>query len=62
MPVSLIVTRLDSTLYEIVAEARTPSSHSQVIRRIAVIVSVKNATDHPVLVDPIPDNWWFEFL
>ena len=62
MPVSLIVTRLDSTLYEIVAEVRTPSSHTQVIRRIAVIVSVKNATDYPVLVDLIPDNWWFEFL
>lgn len=62
MPVSLTVTRLDSTLYSIVAEARSASSHTQVTRRIRVIVSVKKSNDSSILVDPIPDNWWSEFL
>jgi hypothetical protein len=62
MPVSLTVVRLDSTLYSIVAEARTRSSQRQAIRRIAVIVSVKIAPDHSIHVDPTPGNWWSEFL
>ena len=62
MPVSLTLTRLDSTLYSIVAEARSPSSHSQAIRRIGLIVSVKIAVDSSIQIDPIPDLWWFEIL
>jgi Tfp pilus assembly protein PilX len=62
MPVSLIVTRLDSTLYSIVAEARTSSSHSQATRRIGVMVSVKTSADHSTVIDPISELWWSEFL
>lgn len=62
MPVSLTITRLDSTLYSIVAEARSPSSQSQAIRRIGAIVSVKIAADSSLQVDPIPDLWWSEIL
>jgi Tfp pilus assembly protein PilX len=62
MPVSLTITRLDSTLYSIVAEARSPSSHTQAIRRVGVIVSVKISADSSILVDPIPDRWWSELL
>ena len=62
MPVTLVVTRLDSTLYSIVAEARSSSSHSQAIRRIGVIVSVKNGVDNPSGVAPIVERWWSEFL
>lgn len=62
MPVSLTVTRLDSTLYSIVADARSASSHNQAIRRIGVIVGVKIGVDSSIRVDPIPDLWWFEIL
>lgn len=62
MPVTLTVTRLDSTLYSIVAEAHSSSSHSQTIRRIGVIVSIKNGVDNPTAVAPIPERWWSEFL
>jgi hypothetical protein len=62
MPVSLSITRLDSTLYAIVAEARSPSSHSQAVRRIGVVVSVKITADSSMFVDPIPDFWWSELL
>jgi hypothetical protein len=62
LPVSLTITRLDATLYSIVAEARSASSHSQAIRRIAVIVSVKMSADSVMDVAPIPDRWWSEFL
>jgi Tfp pilus assembly protein PilX len=62
VPVSLTITRLDSTLYSIVAEARSPSSHSQAIRRVGVIISVKMSADSSILVEPIPDRWWSELL
>src|SRR5437868_13878381 len=62
MPVSITVTRLDSTLYSIVAQARTPSSSSQVIRRVAVMISVHHRRDGPDVVEPIPLLWWSEFL
>jgi Tfp pilus assembly protein PilX len=62
MPGSLIVTRLDSTLYSIAAEARSSSSHSQAIRRIGVTVSVKNLVDDQTAVAPIVERWWLEFL
>ena len=62
MPVSLTITRLDSTLYSIVAEARSPSSHSQAIRRVGVIVSVRNSGNSSILVVPIPQLWWSELL
>jgi len=62
MGVRLTTTRLDSTLYSIVAEARSPSSNSRAIRRVGVIVIVKIAADSSINVDPIPDRWWSEFL
>ena len=62
VPVSLTITRLDSTLYSIVAEARAPSSQGQAIRRVGVIVSVKISADSSIVVDPIPGRWWSELL
>jgi hypothetical protein len=62
MRVSLTMTRLDSTLYSIVAEARSASSHTQAIRRVGVIVSVRISADSSILVVPIEDRWWSELL
>ena len=60
--VSLTVTRLDSTLYSIVAEARSASSQGAVMRRFGVVVAVGNAIDNVARADPIPERWWSEFL
>ena len=62
MPVTLSIIRLDSTLYSIVAQARSLSSHPAVTRRIGAVVSVRNGIDRPILVDPIPERWWSELF
>jgi type II secretory pathway pseudopilin PulG len=62
MSVALIITRLDSALYSIVAQAGSASSKIGAMRRIGVIVGVRNAIDHSILVDPIPERWWSELF
>jgi hypothetical protein len=62
MPVTVSVTRLDSTLYSIVARARSSSSHDAVTRRIGAVVSVRNTLDPPILVGPITERWWSELF
>ena len=62
MPVMVWVTRLDSTLYSIVARARSPSSQHSVTRRIGAVVSVRNTVDPSILVAPIPERWWSELF
>ncbi|HJQ09657.1 MAG TPA: hypothetical protein VJ840_01375 [Gemmatimonadaceae bacterium] len=59
---TVTITRLDSTLYSIVAEARSSSSNTGAMRRVGVVVSVKSAPDHSILIDPIPERWWSELL
>ena len=62
MPVTVSVTRLDSTLYSIVARARSPSSQHAVTRRIGAVVHLRNSFDHSILVEPIPGGWWSELF
>lgn len=61
-PVAVAITRLDSTLYSIVAQAGSLSSQHAAMRRIGVIVTVRNAVDPSLLVDPIPERWWSELF
>ena len=60
--VDVSITRLDSTLYSIVAQARSLSSMNAATRRIGVVVSAQNPIDHSILIDPIPERWWWELL
>jgi len=53
VPVMVHVTRLDSTLYRIVADAADASSGSGVSRRIGVAVRVLIAPDHSITIDRI---------
>lgn len=62
MTVTIAVTRVDSTLYSIVAAARTPSSWNSVTRRVGIMVSVHHRLEGPAVVEPIPVLWWSEFL
>ncbi len=61
-PVAITVTRLDSTLYWIVAKAPAVSSHSSAIRRIGVVVRVEYGSDHSIRIDRIPERWWSELF
>lgn len=60
--VDVTVTRLDATLYSIVAQARSPSSTGAAMRRIGVVVSAPKGIDHSIVIDPIPERWWLELL
>ncbi|HEX6627856.1 MAG TPA: hypothetical protein VF105_07875 [Gemmatimonadaceae bacterium] len=62
MPVTVSVTRLDSTLYSIVAWARSPSSQHAVTRRIGAVVGVRIGVDDSILVEPTPERWWSELF
>lgn len=56
----LAITRLDSTLYSLLAQARSRSSERAATRRIAVVISVRKSVDGSVHVDPISERWWSE--
>jgi Tfp pilus assembly protein PilX len=60
--VSVYVTRLDSTIYWIVADAGDADSRSGVARRIGALVTVKNAIDGSISIDRIPEGWWSELF
>src|ERR1700719_3023358 len=55
VPIAVHVTRLDSTLYWIVADAADSSSGSGVSRRIGVAVRVLIAPDHSITIDRISE-------
>lgn len=62
MPVGVHVTRLDSTLYSIVAEVRSVSSQLSARRRIGAIVRAHLAPDHSITIDRVPERWWWELF
>ena len=61
-PVTVHVTRLDSTLYWIIADASAPSPGSHVSRRIGVVVRVLRGADHSIVIDRISERSWSELL
>jgi Tfp pilus assembly protein PilX len=62
VPVAVHVTRLDSTLYWIVADAVDSSSGSGVSRRIGVAVRVLIAPDHSITINRISERSWSELF
>jgi Tfp pilus assembly protein PilX len=62
VPVGVHVTRLDSTLYAIVAEVSSVPSQSPASRRIGVIVRAHFAPDHSITIDRVPERWWSELF
>jgi Tfp pilus assembly protein PilX len=61
-PVTVTVTRLDSTLYWIVADASSLSSQSSAMRRMGAIVSVQVGADHSITIDRVGERWWSELF
>jgi hypothetical protein len=62
VPVDVHVTRLDSTLYWIVADAADSFSGSGVSRRIGVAIRVLIAPDHSITIDRISERPWSELF
>jgi Tfp pilus assembly protein PilX len=60
--VALTITRLDSVLYSLVAQARSTSSDRAAMRRIGVVISVGKSVDGSLHIDPISERWWSELF
>jgi Tfp pilus assembly protein PilX len=60
--VAVYVTRLDSTIYWIVADAGDAPFQAGVTRRIGALVTVKTAPDGSISVDRISERWWSELF
>lgn len=61
-PVAVTTTRLDSSLYWIVADAGGVSSGLSARRRIGVIARVRIGPDGSTAVDRIAQRWWSELF
>ena len=61
-PVDVSVTRLDSTIYWIVADAGRVASGLIATRRIGVLVSARIGPDGSIAVDRMPERWWSELF
>jgi hypothetical protein len=62
VPVIVYVTRLDSALYWIVADAGESPVEATASRRIGVIARAVATTDHSIIIDRISERWWSELF
>jgi hypothetical protein len=62
VPVDVHITRLDSTLYWIVADAVDSLSGSGISRRIGVAIRVLISPDHSIRIDRISERSWSELF
>jgi type II secretory pathway pseudopilin PulG len=62
MRATLHITRLDSTLYWLVADAAGPSPGSRVSRRIGIVVKVLKTAEHSIVIDRIEERSWSELF
>lgn len=56
------VTRLDSALYWVVADAQPTLAGSGIGARIGVVLRKKTASDGSISIDRIADRWWSELF
>ncbi|HMH25463.1 MAG TPA: PilX N-terminal domain-containing pilus assembly protein [Gemmatimonadaceae bacterium] len=61
-PVIVYVTRLDSALYWIVADAGASPVEARASRRIGVVVKAVTAPDHSIIIDRISERSWSEIF
>jgi hypothetical protein len=62
LPVIVYITRLDSAMYWIVADATPDRAHSGVRRRIGIIVRTVEGGDGSIIIDPILQRSWSELF
>jgi Tfp pilus assembly protein PilX len=61
-PVVVYITRLDSSLYWLVADARGISPSAGIARRIGVVVRARNGSEHSITIDRISERAWSELF
>ena len=61
-PVVVYITRLDSALYWIVADAGASPDQAMASRRIGVVVRAVTTPDHSIIIDRISERWWSELF
>lgn len=61
-PVTVYITRLDSSLFWLVADAGGEISRSGVRRRIGVVVKTSPGADRSITIDRISDRAWSELF
>ena len=62
VPVVVYVTRLDSSLYWLVADAGDTSSRYGIARRIGIVVRATNGPAGSMIIDRIPERGWSELF
>jgi hypothetical protein len=62
MPVAVYVTRVDSVVYWIVADAGPAHPASGIATRIGAFVRLRRAVDGSITVDRISERWWSELF
>ena len=62
VPVIVYVTRLDSALYWIVADAGASPGEARASRRIGAVVRAVADPDHSIIIDRISERWWTELF
>jgi hypothetical protein len=58
--VIVYITRLDSTLYSIVAESVPEPGAAGLSHRVGIVVRASIAADRSIAIDPISERPWFE--
>ena len=61
-PVVVYITRLDSSIYWLVADAGRTSPSSGIVRRIGVAVRAANGPGHSIIIDRISERAWSELF
>lgn len=62
MPVAVFVTRIDSAVYWIVADAGPPHPGTVIGSRIGAFVRVRTTANGSTMVDRISERWWSELF
>jgi Tfp pilus assembly protein PilX len=61
-PADVYVTRLDSSVYWVVADAGSTSPNSGIARRVGVLVRVTKEPGGSIRIDRIPERGWSELF
>jgi hypothetical protein len=62
MPIAVYITRLDSVVYWIVADAGPAHPGSGIASRIGAFARVRRGVDGSIMVDRISERWWSELF
>jgi hypothetical protein len=61
-PAIVYITRLDSSLYWLVADAGSASPNLGIARRIGVLARATNGSEHSIIIDRISERAWSELF